>query len=544
MRVTAKRWVWLLAMALLSTSFGFDAAGSTSNEPPNFLIIFIDDLGIDQLSIYDDVNYYDSPYPYANTPTIDDLARTGVRFRQARAYPTCSPSRAALQSGQYGRRTGCTTVVNGPAQGAECTNPELGAADPGCIPPTYEYSIPPNDVVTLAELCGSFEYDTGFFGKSHLQIDAVDSTVPTDDAYPVSFLGYDAFYGVPRNPNQGPYTGIDTSNMIGAGFYNYHWIEADLNGLISSGWSTTTPDGYLTKRQQEATLNWINGRTRPFLAVWNTSDIHGPLEWPPSQGHGFGPELPEFEFHFNTRGRAKLEYLDTAIAWLLSGMSADVLENTTIILMGDNGTSGKLFSTRADEVRYPDGHPLHQPHDDLVTFSAKPYDPRRAKGTAYEAGVRVPLIITGANVPFEAETTPEHRTSDALVDVVDIFETIEEMLSPATYVADPTRRSFSLATIMADPLGAAASPDNHGRQFSHAERVAPNSFGPTTIFSESSYYIRRDRFGNLWKLIREREYGASFGHEFYNLKDDPRELNDLGITHPEFADTLAALDNL
>ena len=200
----------VVASALLAVSLGHAPAAASpvpacddpqgAAEPPgasphNFLVLLLDDVGLEQLRAYDDVNLYrtaDNDYPYAHTPTIDRLAASGVRFDRFRAHPMCSPSRAALQSGTYALRNGCRTVVRGPGQR---------------IDESYEFSVPPQpDVTTLAELLGPRGYATGLFGKLHLALEEDDcgEGCGTGDDYAVSVLGYDAFRGVPRNANTPP----------------------------------------------------------------------------------------------------------------------------------------------------------------------------------------------------------------------------------------------------------------------------------------------------------------------------------------------------
>lgn len=58
----------------------------------NVILILADDLGVHDLGCYGN--------PTIETPHVDALARRGVRFTQAYAYPTCSPSRIALLTGR------------------------------------------------------------------------------------------------------------------------------------------------------------------------------------------------------------------------------------------------------------------------------------------------------------------------------------------------------------------------------------------------------------------------------------------------------------
>ena len=61
----------------------------------NVLLIIADDIGVEKLQAYKgDLQH---THTVASTPTIDDLAEDGVRFTQAWANPTCSPTRAAIE---------------------------------------------------------------------------------------------------------------------------------------------------------------------------------------------------------------------------------------------------------------------------------------------------------------------------------------------------------------------------------------------------------------------------------------------------------------
>ncbi|MCB0472581.1 MAG: sulfatase-like hydrolase/transferase, partial [Flavobacteriaceae bacterium] len=75
----------------------------TTNEKsnlPNIVFILADDTGADVFDAYGGTSY--------NTPNIDALAKTGLRFSQCYSAPVCSPSRVKLLTGRYGFRTGQT----------------------------------------------------------------------------------------------------------------------------------------------------------------------------------------------------------------------------------------------------------------------------------------------------------------------------------------------------------------------------------------------------------------------------------------------------
>src|SRR4051794_15182705 len=84
------------------------ARADSSSKParrPNIVLILADDLGYGDLGCFGCRDIA--------TPNIDSIAKAGVRFTQAYAYPTCSPTRAALMTGQYAERFGITKALMG-----------------------------------------------------------------------------------------------------------------------------------------------------------------------------------------------------------------------------------------------------------------------------------------------------------------------------------------------------------------------------------------------------------------------------------------------
>src|SRR6188768_827915 len=76
------------------------------SRPPNIVFILADDLGWNQVG-YHGTGFYETPH-------IDRLARSGVRFSDAySAAPICSPTRAALMSGKYPARLHLTDYIPG-----------------------------------------------------------------------------------------------------------------------------------------------------------------------------------------------------------------------------------------------------------------------------------------------------------------------------------------------------------------------------------------------------------------------------------------------
>jgi N-acetylglucosamine-6-sulfatase len=91
--------VLLLAGTVGSMSCGGTGESTAGDRPPNVVVVLVDDLRWDDIGI--------AGHPFVETPAIDELAREGTRFRNAFATtPLCSPSRAAILTGQYAHTNG------------------------------------------------------------------------------------------------------------------------------------------------------------------------------------------------------------------------------------------------------------------------------------------------------------------------------------------------------------------------------------------------------------------------------------------------------
>jgi arylsulfatase A-like enzyme len=165
--------------------------------------------------------------------------------------------------------------------------------------------------------------------------------------------------------------------------------------------------------------------------------------------------------------KAMTEAMDTEIGRLLQSIPADTL----VIFMGDNGTG-----TLATEP---------------------PFDKTHAKGTLYEGGVNVPLIIAGAGT-VQGECL-------ALVSSTDLFATLGDLALVPSLAED----SVSLVPYM---LGS----QKPRRSSVYAEYFTPNGPGPWTTHTRA---VRNDRY----KLIRS----TAVPDEFYDLQNDPFEQVDL-----------------
>ncbi|MCA9492334.1 MAG: sulfatase-like hydrolase/transferase [Myxococcales bacterium] len=386
--------------------------------PTNVLVVVLDDVGTDKVSSYAEV-----PNAPA-TPRIDALGRQGVRFRNAYAYPVCSPTRAAILTGRYARRDGMGAIVRW--QG--------------------KWELPLSEVL-LPELldASGTDWSTAAIGKWHL------SGPNTPNAYDhPNRQGFDHFAGSLHNL----YFGEDdeTEGKV-PGMDYFHWEK------VEDG-SRREVETYATATTTNDALERLTTMREPWFLYVAYNAAHSPFHVPPGSVVGDGAPIPQ-------RYGAMMEDLDREVGRLVDGLPADQRARTLIVVVGDNGTPGQAV--------------------------LEPRDSRKAKGTLYEGGTNVPLIVAGPGV-FGGGTT------DALVHVVDLLPTVAEWVG-----VDPKRTGrpldgVSFAPVLRDPTSAGA------RTTVYTERFGPA--GPPPYRNES-FAIRDDRY----KLM----VGKGEGERFFDL---------------------------
>ncbi len=152
-----------IAATLLATLL-LAGVAKAQNTPPNFVIIFTDDQG------YQDVGCFGSPD--IRTPRLDAMAKQGMKFTSFYAQPICGPSRAALMTGCY------------PMRVAERGNTK------------QVHPILHKDEITIAEVLKQRGYATACFGKWDLAKHA--QTGFHMDLFPTR-QGFDYFFGTPTS---------------------------------------------------------------------------------------------------------------------------------------------------------------------------------------------------------------------------------------------------------------------------------------------------------------------------------------------------------
>jgi len=285
-----------------------------------------------------------------------------------------------------------------------------------------------------------------------------------------------------------------------------------------------TVSKYATLETISAASKWIEQQNRSWMVSLTLNAPHTPFELPPS-GCNYRPEgaLTPSALNQPAVYEEMVECVDRQLGVLLD--SIDDLANTLVIFVGDNGTD--------DDVAEAD------------------FDDDRGKGTVFESGVRVPLIIAdGAaivglapgegdpnnckvipgigercRVPYRMVSAPG-STSDAPVHVVDLFATIAEA---AGAQSNTGLDSISLVPLLSDTEGPV-------REVNYAEAYSSDGSGRFAL-----------RSGD-WKLIGRTtaSQGAAclVDTKLFELSVDRFEQEDLLKANDTGADALAAYDDL
>ena len=199
-------------------------ATRSSGRPPNFVVIFVDDMG------YGDLGCYGAEQ--IKTPRLDQMAAEGIRFTDFYCCaPVCTPSRAGLMTGRYPIRSGLTRVL--------FPNSKSGIDD---------------SEITIAQVLQEQGYATACFGKWHLGHHP--ENLPTRH-------GFDYYYGVPYSNDMEVKRRGDPPLPL---MRNEEIAEQPAN------------QDTLTKRYTEEAIGFIRQhKHRPFFVYLPHTMVHIPL---------------------------------------------------------------------------------------------------------------------------------------------------------------------------------------------------------------------------------------------------------------------------
>ncbi len=410
--------------------------------PMNLVLILADDLGgMDPGCYGSDLH---------ETPNLDRLAGQGMRFSNAcAAAPICSPTRASIMTGKHPARLGMTIWSE------------------GAISPTRDRrllpapSVPdmPLTEVTLAEKLRDRGFQSASIGKWHL---GGPANYPEAQGFDLNIGG--THWGAPATY-----------------FYPYRGDFSSTRELryVPGLWGGK-PGEYLTDRLTDEGIRFMRASAgKPFFLYLAHHSVHTPIEAKADKIEKYKARIRPGMRHTNPVYAAMLESLDESVGRVLGELDRlQLADQTIVVFTSDNG--GYINPFRG--VAVTNNAPL-----------------RSGKGSLYEGGIRVPLIVRWPGM------TRPGSISEEMVTSTDLYSTL--LGEPAS------TDGLSLQPLLR-------------RDRQRLERDAlcfhyPHYYPTTTPVSA----IRTRE----WKLLHYYEDGHD---ELYHLAQDPSETKDLSAAEP------------
>ena len=519
---------------LLACTICMTSTGCAAESRPNILLIVVDDMG------YSDIGPFGGE---VNTPALDSLAESGIRFTDFHTSVSCSPTRSMLLSGTDNHYAGLGTMK-------ELLAPnQIGQ-------PGYEGRL--NDqVVSIATLLRDAGYATSMSGKWHLG-EEIDS-----DPYN---RGFQQVYTMLN----GGASHFDDESMM---YANYTPIYRE-NGV-----RVHVPQGfYSSEFYTDKMMEYIDSREagKPFFAYLSFTAPHDPLHVPdewldkykgryddgyqalredrlgnlkkldfidddvvPAPHIPFSPEwdsLSDEEQKREARGMeiysAMIDNIDHHLARLFKHLKEmGDYDNTLIIFFSDNGANGlrmyqyphtdEAWIDRNSDNRYDNmGRKFSRiaQGPSWAQVSMTPY--RLFKGFTTEGGMRSPLIISGPGVKNHGSH------NDSFGHVMDIAATILE-----TAGVEHPGSSYKGKEVE-EMLGRSMVEVLEGKSESVYEE--------DTAISWEIAARRAVRKGDM-KLVWLAAPAGIDDWQLYDLSRDPAELNDLSKEQPGEREEMIAI---
>lgn len=233
------------------------------------------------------------------------------------------------------------------------------------------------------------------------------------------------------------------AGVLGGGVPSYTNWPLSINGQAS------TSTEYATTKLTDLAIDWIGDQSQPWFMWLAYNAAHTPFHLPPNDLHYQG-NLPTDQASIDANPLpyylAMLEAMDTEMGRLISSMSEAERENTIIIFIGDNGTPNQVVQE---------------------------FNSNRAKGSLYQGGVNVPMVISGKNV------SRVNDIENALINTTDLFATISELAGNSAPEVNDSKSFKDLLT----------SSNVDTREYIYAERGDNGVTADYTIRNATHKYI-------------------------------------------------------
>ena len=382
---------------------------------PNIILVVVDDMGWQDTSLA----FHSKPTRWNQlyrTPNMQRLAARGVRLTNAyAASPVCSPTRVSLMTGMNPGRTHITDWVRGGGGRANNHNSEIQS------PAWNSDGLQPGEFATLPEVLNTVGYLTAHIGKAHFGAKhASGGHDPTKLGFEINIAGSEA--GSPRS-------------------YFSSWID-DPNRYPHL---QHRPKGeYITQALTAECLRVVDravSEQRPFFVNLAHYAIHTPIrrQGDPRFLGNYSDERPAVEQDY----AAMIESMDHSLGEVLNHLEKiGIAEQTFILFTSDNGglsNHTRSHSSSVEDVWKRDWHnaPLYS-----------------GKGSAYEGGLRVPMIVAWAGQSPEADCCNQllpiraGSVIDVPVHADDVFPTLLSVAQVDNPVPPNKRDGQDLSTLL------------------------------------------------------------------------------------------------
>lgn len=443
---------------------------------PNVILFVVDDLGWQDTSLT-----FGLPEKmigrHFRTPNVARLAARGVQLTQAySSCPVCTPSRVALLTGVNPARNHITNWVH--------SGQDTDGAYPGTTSPDWnKRGLQPGDARTLPEAFREAGYRTVQIGKAHFGAAGSLGANPTNLGFdlsiagsaagnPNSYYGLDNFASKKKDPKDPP-----AHNDV-PGLEAYHGKDVYLEEALAMEGSRVIAQA---------------AKDRKPLFLWYAPyAVHTPLM---ANKRLLGPykSLDAREQAYATM----VESVDRALGTLEGELKkVGMLENTVIIFTSDNGGLSQVA-----RGGLPNLHNLPL---------------RSGKGSAYEGGTRIPLVVAGPGIPKGKILRETWITS------ADLFSTMAELAGITVDPKDGTSFAQAIKSGQESPRK-----DPVIWHYPHHRGWGGPGLEPFTSLREGDLKVIFFYGSRRWEL--------------YNLKNDLGETRDLSLTQPEHLRQMAAL---
>ncbi|MCK4958704.1 MAG: arylsulfatase, partial [Planctomycetes bacterium] len=446
-------------------------------DKPNIVFILADDLG------YGDIRCY-NPGGKVPTPNLDSLGEQGIRFTDAHSgAAVCSPSRYGLLTGRHFLRR------------------------PNWIEGMLSKCLIDEEQLTVGEYLQQYGYHTACFGKWHLGQtwfdpagEPVGPTFKTDYSRPTrggpNDQGFDLFFGM-----NGTAVGAPQSMMENRLVIEVPTEKAEKKGRPMA--RSHRPVDVMVRTTQRV-LQYIDESAtkrsgQPFFIYYAMTAIHTPIV-PAEQYKGRSQASDYGDFVYQ---------VDDNVGQIMRKLKENGLaENTLLIFSSDNGSHGRASEEQGNG-----------PGSVIKKFGHKANGNWRGlKGDGFEGGHRVPFIARW----------PSRIEADS---VCDKLITLEDFMA-------------TCAAILDEDLPENTAEDSYNilgyLENTHTGKPIRDYAVLSTFYGKP--IIRRGK----WVLMPFLEAGGPYGQpkeaepvpggplgQLYDLKADPRQKNNLWLSHPE-----------